>query len=211
VKKYLFPFVLLVFLLSAFPFLYQPKNRQTITGLPWQIEILPDGSTQVFGLRIGESRLSDALGILGDDMQLAIIAASDEVGSLEMYYGHFKAGVIFGKLILLTKATEKNLKNWRENTIRSEYVATGRAKKYSLSAGDLTQALDEVITGFTFIPSVNLDEEIILTRFGEPVERVELDGATHFLYPEKGLDIALHDDAKEVLQYVLPNDFQYYD
>lgn len=203
--------MLLIFLLSAFPFLDQSKNRQTITGLPWQIEILPDGSTQVFGLRIGESRLSDALGILGDDMQLAIIAASDEVGSLEMYYGHFKAGVIFGKLILSTKATEKNLKNWRENTIRSEYVATGRAKKYSLSVDDLTQALDEVITGFIFIPSVNLDEEIILTRFGEPVERVELDGATHFLYPEKGLDIALHDDAKEVLQYVLPNDFQHYD
>ena len=203
--------MLLVFLLSAFPFLDQSENRQAITGLPWQIEILPDGSTQVFGLRIGESRLSDALELLGDDMELAVIAASDEVGNLEMYYGHFKAGVIFGKLILSTKATEKNLKNWRENAIKSDYVATGRAKKYRLSVDDLTRALDEVITGFTFIPSVNLDEEIILTRFGEPVERVQLDGATHFLYPEKGLDIALYEDAKEVMQYVLPNDFQYYD
>ena len=210
-KKYLFPFVLLVFLLSALPFLDNSKNRQTITGLPWQIEILPDGSTQVFGLRIGESRLSDALDILGDDMELAVIAASDETGSLEMYYGHFKAGVIFGKLILLTKASEQNINHWRENAIKSDYVATGRAKKYSLSVDDLTQALDEVITGFTFIPSVNLDEKIILTRFGEPGERVQLDGAMHFLYPEKGLDIALHDDAKEVLQYVLPNDFQHYD
>ena len=203
--------MLLIFLLSALPFLDQSKNEQAITGLPWQIEILPDGSTQVFGLRIGESRLSDALEILGDDMELAIIAASDEVGNLEMYYGHFKAGVIFGKLILSTKAGEQNIKYWRENAIKSDYVATGRAKKYSLSIDDLTQALEEVITGLIFIPAVNLDEEIILTRFGEPGERVLLDGATHFLYPEKGLDIALHDDAKEVMQYVLPSDFQYYD
>ena len=56
-----------------------------------------------------------------------------------------------------------------------------------------------------------LDEEIILARFGEPDECAQLDEATHFLYLEKGLDIALHDDAKEVMPYVLPNDFQHYD
>ncbi len=197
--------MLLVFLLSALPFLNPSENKAPLKNLPWQIEIQPDGSTQVFGLYIGTSRLSDALDILGDDSELAIIAASDEVGRLEMYYGHFKAGVIFGKLILSTKASENNLKYWRDNAIKSDYVATGRAKKYSLSAADLPQILDEVITSLTFIPAVNLDEEIILKRFGEPEERIQSDNAIHFLYPDKGLDITLHDDAKEVLQYVVPS------
>jgi hypothetical protein len=202
--------MLLVILLSALPFLNQPENIEPLTGLPWQIEILADGSTQVFGLEIGKSRLSDALAILGDDVELAIIAASDETGNLEMYYGHFKAGVISGKLVVSTKASEQNIKYWRERAIKSDYVATGRAKKYSLSSDDLTQALDEVIAGLTFIPAVNLDEEIILTRFGEPDERVQLDDAIHFLYSEKGLDIAFYENAKEVLQYVSPGDFRSY-
>ena len=67
--------------------------------------------------------------------------------------------------------------------------------------------LDEVITGLTFIPAVNLDEEVILARFGEPEERIELGAVTHFLYSLKGLDVALHKDSKEVMQYVSPADF----
>lgn len=113
--------------------------------------------------------------------------------------------MISGKLILQTKASEQNIKYWRENSIKSDYVATGRAKKYTLSADDLTHALGEIITGLIFIPAVNLDEEVILARFGEPDERILLTEVTHFLYPEKGLDIALYDNAKEVIQYVLPN------
>lgn len=196
---------MLTIILVVYPFLNPSENTEPLTGLPWQIEVLPDGSTRVFGLKISESRLSYAIDILGNDMEIAIIAAPDEVGNLEMYYGHYRAGLISGKLILQTKASEQNIKYWRENSIKSDYVATGRAKKYTLSADDLTHALGEIITGLIFIPAVNLDEEVILARFGEPDERILLTEVTHFLYPEKGLDIALYDNAKEVIQYVLPN------
>jgi len=152
-------------------------------GLPWQIEILQDGSTEVFGLRIGTSRLSGAIEKLGSDMELAIVAATDE-GSNEI-----------------------DLKRWRENALRFEYMETGLAKKYILSPDDLPQVLDEVITGMTFLPAVNLDEKVILARFGEPEKRVQFHGVIHFLYPEKGLDLALHEDSKEVLQYVRPDAF----
>jgi len=82
------------------------------------------------------------------------------------------------------------------------------AKKYFLSEDDLSQVLDEVIVGLTFIPAVNLDDKVILARFGVPDRLIQLAGVTHFLYPTKGLDIALHENSKEVLQYVLPADFQ---
>ena len=94
-KKFIFPFLLLVILLSVFPFLDKSKDTKIYTGLPWQIEVLLDGSTQVFGLHIGKSTLSDALGILGTDMEVAVIAAPDEIGNLEMYYGHYRAGAAF--------------------------------------------------------------------------------------------------------------------
>ena len=205
-KIFFLIFALLAAVLLVSPFLNESENTEIITGLPWQIDVLPDGSTQVFGLHIGVSRLSDVLGIIGDDdMELAIIAATDEVGSLEMYYGHYRASVISGKLIVQTSASEEHIQGWREKAVKSDYMASGQAKKYLLSGDELKQALDEVVTGLTFIPAINLDEEIILARFGKPAERVQLEGAVHFRYPEKGLDVALFEDAKEVIQYVSPN------
>jgi len=208
VKTFFFLFALLVVVLAIYPFLDSSKNTETVTGLPWQVDILPDGSTRVFGLLIGNSTLSDALEILGYDMELAIIAATDEVGDLEMYYGHYRAGLLSGKLVLQTSISEQKIKQWRDNAVKSEYMASGLAKKYSLSPDDLPQVLAETIIGLTFIPTVNLDEEVILARFGEPDRRIVLTGVTHYLYPEKGLDIAFHADAKEILQYVSPATFQ---
>ncbi len=211
-KKTFMFFALLAVVLLVYPFFNKSENTNVITGLPWQVDVLPDGSTQVFGLHLGVSKLSDVLGILGDDdVDLAIIAAADEVGSLEMYYGHYQAGVISGKLVVQANADEEKIKEWRKRAGKFEYMASGQAKKYFLTADDLKLALNEVITGLTFIPSLNLDEEIILLRFGEPAERVQQDEATHYLYPEKGLDIALFKDAKEVIQYVLPGNFRHTD
>lgn len=207
-KTFFILFALLAIVLAVYPFLNQSENSETVSGLPWQIEIQPDGSTQVFGLHLGTSRLVDAYNILGNDMELAVIAATEEVGMLEMYYGHYKAGLLSGKLVLQTHASEQNIQRWRDNAVRSEYMASGLAKKYILSENDLTQALEEVITGLTFIPAVNLDEAVILARFGEPDKRIQLAGVSHYLYPAKGLDIALHENAKEVLQYIAPDAFQ---
>ena len=201
-------FIFLAVVLAIYPFVDQSEDADTLTGLPWQIEILPDGTTQVFGLQIGVSRLAEAYKMLGSDMELAIIAASDELGNLEMYYGHYQAGLLSGKLVLQTSASEHDLKVWRDNAAKSEYMASGLAKKYTLSENYLSQVLDEVITAITFIPAVNLDEEVILARFGVPDNRIELDGVTHFLYAAKGLDVALHDSSKEVIQYVSPASFQ---
>ncbi|MFV9616844.1 MAG: hypothetical protein ACNYZG_12870 [Gammaproteobacteria bacterium] len=209
-KLFFVLFALLAVVLAVYPFLDQSEDPETLTGLPWQIEILRDGSTEVFGLHVGTSRLSDAIEILGGDMDLAIIAATDaeESGNLEMYYGHYKAGLLSGKLILQTHASAQDIKRWSDNSPKFEYMATGLAKKHILLDDDLPQVLDEIIISLTFIPAVNLDEEVILARFGEPEKRIQLSGVSHYLYPEKGLDIALHENSKEVLQYVKPNDFQ---
>jgi len=206
-------FALVAVLLAAYPFLFQSEKSEVLTGLPWQIEVLDDGSTKVFGLQPGKSRLSDALEILGADMDMAIIAASgelasDDPGSLEMYYGHYKAGLLSGKLVLQTNASEQDIKRWRENSPKFEYMPTGLAKKHILLDSDLEQALEKTIISLTFIPAVNLDEEVILARFGEPEKRIQFVGVTHYLYPKKGLDIALHAESKEVMQYVAPDAFQ---
>lgn len=208
-KKFFAIFALLAVMLAVYPFLGDEQQGDGVTGLPWQIDILDDGSTRVFGLNIGVSQLADATAVLGDDMELAIIASTDveEVGSLEMYYGHYRAGLLSGKLILHTTTSEDRLMLWRDNADKSDYMPSGYARKYTLSADDKPRVLQETISGITFIPAVNLDEETVLARFGEPAERINLPGTTHYLYPEKGLDIAVHESSKEVMQYVSPKRF----
>ena len=207
-KIFFILFTLLAVVLAVFPFLDQSDDVEKLTGLPWQIDVGSDGTTEVFGLQVGSSRLSDVLDILGSDMDMAIIAATDEVGSLEMYYGHYRAGLLSGKLVLQTDISEPEILRMRENSVSSEYMASGYAKKYILSPDDLMRVLDETVVGLTFIPTSNLDEEIILSRFGEAKEQIQLKGVTHYLYPDKGLVIALHEDGKDVLQYVSPDAFQ---
>jgi len=103
--------------LAVSPFLDQSDDAEKLTGLPWQIDVLPDGSTEVFGLQVGSSRLTDVLDILGSDMDMAIIAATDEAGSLEMYYGHYRAGLLSGKLVLQTDISEQEILRLRENSV----------------------------------------------------------------------------------------------
>lgn len=209
----LFLFVAIV--LAVYPFLNESESPEPLTGLPWQIDVLADGSTQVFGLHIGVSSLADAIKVLGTDMELAIVVATDgdsetapEIGNLEMYYGHYRTGLLSGKLVIQTDIAPQKIQQWRDNAVKFEYMASGRAKKHFLSPDDLPQIFEETISGLTFIPAANLDEEVILARFGKPEKRIKLSGVEHFLYPKKGLDIALHENSKEVLQYVKPQLFQ---
>ncbi|MDD3448582.1 MAG: hypothetical protein PHF72_06085 [Gammaproteobacteria bacterium] len=60
----------------------------------------------------------------------------------------------------------------------------------------------------TYLPSARLDEEIIGKRFGVAAEkRVDDGGVTHWLYPARGIDVAVAGDGKTVIQYALPEDF----
>ena len=206
-------FALIAVLLAVYPFLDSTEKNETLSGLPWQIEVQEDGSTQVFGLHIGVSRLADVAMILGSDYELAIIAATsvvtgDDSGNLEMYYGQYRAGLLSGKLVLQVSSSALNIQRWRDNAIKSDYMASGLAKKYSLSDDDLPEILNEVVIGITFIPAINLDEKVILERFGSPLQIVHGPEVTHYLYPEVGLHIALYEKSKEVLQYVAPAKFQ---
>jgi hypothetical protein len=58
------------------------------------------------------------------------------------------------------------------------------------------------------MPSFNLDEAIAQDRFGTPAEIIQVnEQQKHLLYPEKGLDLILNTDSRELLQYLQPQAF----
>ena len=179
------------------------QAEEPLTGLPWQIDSLPDGSSRVFGITPGQSTLGDVVEQLGNDMQLAIIAAPGESGNLEMYYSRYSASIITGKLIFVAKMAEDTLLQMQQRAFRD-----GGTRRYRLHADDLPLAWQAPVKSIIFLPSVNLDEEIAHNRFGIPAETIHSsEQVTHLLYPDKGLDFVIDRDGKEVLRYVAPRDF----
>ena len=206
-RRFIPTFLIITLVLAIYPFLGRQEQAVGVVGLPWQIELLPDGSTRVFGLEPGRTTLGQAVSRLGDDMELAVMAAEGERGSLEVYYGHYRAGLLTAKLVLAAETDAATLKSMRDNASDAELLKSG-TRKYIVSQEDRDSAFAAVIRSIAFIPSTKLDEGMIINRFGEPAEVITVDDQTrHYLYPEKGLDIILGDDGRDVLQYVDPAAF----
>lgn len=204
-------FVSIIVLLLALPLLFLPDDAklapQPKEGMPWQIEKLPDGRTRVFGLVPGQSTLQNARERFGKDIKIALVVAPGESGSLEAYYESVTAGLITGKMVLTLDTTPEDREAMLGRAHRAEYMESA-TRRIDLAEGDLVAVEQLPIVAIVFIPSANLDEQIVLQRFGKPAERIRSDeNREHFLYPDKGLDLQLDTQGKEVLQYVAPADF----
>jgi hypothetical protein len=186
-----------------------PANQggKVVEGLPWQIETFQDGTSRAFGLTLGTSTLTDAHGRFGSDAELAIVVAPGEAGSLETYFDQATLGAVTGKLIVTADIPATTIADMLSRSPKSEYMKSS-TKKHALAESDRPAALASRIRAIALIPSINLDEAMIIQRFGQPAERVRATEHTeHFLYPGKGIDIILDTEGKELLQYVAPRDF----
>lgn len=195
----------------------EPAPATATQDMPWQVTALPGGGSRVLGLTLsptlgapapGGSTLGDVQQRWGESVQIAIVAAPNETGNLEAYVDPMQAGFINGKAIITAHLPPDVIRGMRERATKTEYMG-GTTRKATLSSADLAEALKAPVTAVSFIPAANLDEEIILTRFGQPAQRVRSNGhLEHFLYPDKGLDLALDSEGKELLQYVAPAEFE---
>ena len=165
------------------------------TGLPWQIETLPGGESKVFDLTLGHSTLADARKRFGDDMPLAVVAEPNESGNVEGYYENVTAGFVAGRLIVTADLPPAVIDAMRERSPKTD--------------SDFAAALAAPIRALSFIPAAQLDEDIVIQRFGQPTERIRVnEHVEHLLYPARGLDLVLDSKGKELLQYVAPARFE---
>ena len=195
------------------PLIFSARNLPTDSpppnqNLPWQIALDAQGNSTVLGLTLGQSTLADVRQKLGEDMEIAIVAAPEEVGELEAYYSQAAFGPVLGKVIFTLDTTPEMLAAMRERAAKAEYMESS-TKKIRLNPDDLAHANTLPIRAIGLIPSANLDETTILQRFGPPKTRITVGKTlTHFLYPHLGLDVVLDAQGKDVLQYVAPQNFE---
>lgn len=177
-------------------------------GLPWVIDAQPGGGTRVFGLALPGATLADAQAAWGDELVLALMASRDQPATLEAYVDSYRGGPVTGKLVLTADAAPEALARWRDSATKEEPVSA-ETRRITLRAEDRADALRSALVGIGFIPAAQLDADTLRQRFGEPAQRVPGGGTVeHWLYPERGLAIALDSKGRELLQYVAPADFE---
>lgn len=204
-------FIAIVVALLAAPLLFIERPREAPPlpdqGLPWQIEVLPDGRSRVFELVLGDATFEQARRRFGQDGEIALILDAEDRGSLEAYYETVALGPLTGKMILTLETVPAQWPGILARARKIEYLKS-TSRRITLAEQDLAAAMQARIIAITFIPTAQLSEEIIVQRFGLPSERLKAgDHAEHFLYPERGLDLLFDRKGRELLQYVAPRDF----
>ena len=176
--------------------------------LPWQIENLPNGSTRVFGLTLGESSLADARQALGADGALTLFRSAEGDISLEAYFERLFISGLKANLVLNLQLDPAEALALYDRGQRVSQLGSG-TQKVELAALDQERMAAAPIRLITYLPTADLEPELLGRLFGEPTRRfAEPDsGIEHWLYPDKGLDIAINPDGKEVFQYIAPSRF----
>jgi len=209
--KFALSLLALVLLALIVPFFLPGAGKQAgvdpDSNLPWQIAVDGQGGSTVFGLQPGVSTLGDVRQRLGSEIEVAIIADPNEIGSLEGYYAQVPLGFVLAKMVVTVDVPDEAISAMRERALKAKHMES-TTRRITLHPDDLAAAERLPVRAISLIPTTNLDEATIVQRFGEPGERIVVsEKRTHLLYPMLGLDVLVDKDGKELLQYVAPRDF----
>ena len=184
------------------------NDKVIVDTYPWQITVLPDGRSKVFGIVLGETRLKEVDKILRSRGKVALFESANGL-SLEAYYKSVTRGGLSGSYVFTLAATNQQMEKIKNESVKKERTESNNIR-HDLDKMATDNAKEMIVKNLNYIPAVQLDEDIIVKRFGEPAKKIKLNAenaGTHYLYPEKGLDLIYKEEGKEVLQYVAPKEF----
>lgn len=176
--------------------------------LPWQIEHTPEGATRVFGITLGETSLNEAEKILRSSAEATLFATPEGQYRVEAYFDKVVLGGFSAKMVMVIGVPPDEAEAMFLRGARIATLGSG-TNKVTLSSDDARRVFTLPIVGLTYLTRASVDDELLRKRFGEPAERIREPetGSVHWLYPKLGLDVAVDEKGKAVMQYVRPADF----
>jgi len=182
------------------------SNKKRVTNLPWQITVLDPNTLKVIDLNVGKDTLGDADKVLKSEYTLAWFEKEDNSISVEAYFIKVSVSGIRAKVVLELDSSGLEVDYLMKNSGQPQ-IHESHSIQYPIE--DLKQVLNNrTIKSLTFIPLINVPEDILKSYFGDADEIKQADQETQFwLYPAKGLLIIYSTKAKEVFQYAPVADF----
>ncbi len=190
--------------------LMPPTINDGTVRLPWRTQANAAGQRQAFGFTLGETTLAEVREVFGDEGTINLFETTGraERYGVEVYFEQIYLQSLRANFVISLDVDQATLAPMYERGLRISKVESG-AKKIKLDPADVETLLRRAIRSITYLPQARLDEELIAKRFGTPEEtRTEPEtGIVHWLYPERGMDIARDPKGKVVIQYANPADF----
>lgn len=184
------------------------QDRSTAQFLPWQIEPTSQGSIRVFGLTLGESTLQQADDLFHGGAKVSLFVSPDGQHRVEAYFDKVILGGFSAQMVMVMAVSQEQQAAIFQRGARVSNLGDGR-KKVTLAGDDLKTIFHMPIANIAYLTRTRLDDDLLRMRFGEPAQQIReaSNNTTHWLYPKLGLDVALHDEGRAVLQYVSPQQF----
>lgn len=175
--------------------------------LPWDIRVDAQGGSKVFGLTLGQSTLHEASEIFSSEGKVSLFITGDNQPVLEAFFERVSLSGLRADFVLVLDVESETLRALYDRGSRISRT-TEITRKVELAAEDRVLAGNLPIKLINYIPAANLDEQLLLNRFGEPAERIpEADTeVVHWVYPQTGLSIGVNPQGKELLQYIQPKE-----
>ncbi len=188
---------------------YMSTNENTGPAkLPWKIEQTTSGNIKVFDITLGVTTIDEAVNHLETGTEISMYISKEGVQRVEAYFNNVELHGLGAKVVATADLTTAERKAMYERGVRINQQDSG-IRKVELDPADIARTYQATVTSLTYIPFINLKDELVLKRFGEPTQRIKQRNSdvVHWLYPELGLSIAMSPSEKEVLQYISPARF----
>lgn len=178
-------------------------SKQAPAPMPWDITIMPDGKSKVFGIHIATTVYSQTKELFNEFGKIAAFAQQGKASTVEAFFNSIHIGGLTGKLVLNLDIPEQQIIEMISHANEARLQDSG-AHRYELSNSDNASVVNAPIIAITFIPSVKLNADIARYRFGDPdsIEQDTINPITRIWhYPNSGLTIRINENEKTILQY----------
>jgi hypothetical protein len=187
-----------------------PTVQDEVVRLPWRVTFDPAGRTRVFGFTLGQTPLSEVRQFFGEDGTINLFktpGAAEPLG-VEVYFEQVYLQSLRADFVITLDVDQRTLAAMYDRGLRVSQAESG-SQKVKLDPADVEALLHRPIRSITYLPQARLSTEVIEKRFGDPAERITEPETSviHWLYPDRGFDLARHPRGKVVIQYVNRPDF----
>jgi hypothetical protein len=178
-------------------------STQPKAPMPWEVTVMPDGNSKVFGIHLGSSSYLQAQEIFHQYGKTAIFTQENKPPSVEAFFQSINLGGLSAKVILNLDVEQTEINSMLTHAMQARIQPSG-ARRYELNNEANKTLVDATINAISYIPSIKLDDEKVRYRFVEPssIKQDELNPNTHIWhYPDLGLSIRLNQHEKTILEY----------
>ncbi|MBL1322018.1 MAG: lytic murein transglycosylase [Methylophaga sp.] len=180
-------------------------SKQEPAPMPWEITVMPDGQISVFNIHLGTSNYHQAQESLHIHGQTSIFSQQGKKTTVEAFFNSINMGGLSAKLVLNLVVDADEIEKMKSRATEARLQPSG-AHRYQLGNKDNATLINAPVSAITYIPSVRLNEEMVLHRFGFTdlvTQDPENSNTEIWQYPALGLIIYLNDSEKTIMQYQL--------